>query len=79
MIPTLRSTLPPLRRSVLALGLLALAAAAQAQNLRALHDAVRAYDATYLAARSQAESVQFKAEQAEALNRPSLGFQAEAR
>ena len=46
MIPTLRSTLPPLRRSVLALGLLALAAAAQAQNLRALHDAARAYDAT---------------------------------
>lgn len=79
MKPTLRSTLPPLRRSALALGLLALATAAQAQNLRALHDAARAYDATYLAARSQAESVQFKAEQAEALNRPSLGFQAEAK
>ncbi len=80
MTPVLRSTLPPLRRSALALGLLALAAGgAQAQSLKALHEAARSYDAAFLGARSQAESVQYRAEQAEALNRPSVGVQAEAK
>ncbi len=47
---------------------------AQAQSLQELYDAARAYDATYLAARAQAESAEFKAAQSEALGRPSLGL-----
>ncbi len=46
---------------------------AQAQSLQELYDAARAYDATYLAARAQAESAEFKAGQADALARPTLG------
>ena len=61
------------------LSLLALAAVlpsgaaprACAQSLRELYEAARAYDATYLAARAQAQSAEFRAAQAEALARPS--------
>lgn len=60
-------------RLPLALGLLFAAAGAQAQSLQELYDAARAFDATYLAARAQAESAQYKAEQANALARPTLG------
>jgi outer membrane protein len=49
------------------------AGAAQAQSLQELYDAARAYDATYLAARAQAESAQYRAEQAHALARPTVG------
>jgi outer membrane protein len=42
----------------------------QAQNLQELYEAARAYDATYLAARSLAESAEFKAAQADALACP---------
>ena len=51
-------------------GFLVLPGLAQAQSLQSLYDAARDYDATYRAARSQAESTVFKAEQARAANRP---------
>jgi outer membrane protein len=52
---------------------LALAAAlpAQAQSLQDVYEAARAYDATYLAARAQAESAQYRLEQVRALSRPN--------
>ena len=68
----------PLRRVsrlTLALAvLLGAAGAARAQSLQELYEAARAYDASYLAARSQADSAVYKAEQANALARPSLGL-----
>ncbi|MFO1220926.1 MAG: TolC family outer membrane protein [Burkholderiaceae bacterium] len=60
---------------------LALAAAhvpLRAQSLTELYDAARAYDATYLAARSLFDSAQYKAAQADALKRPSVGLAAGA-
>ena len=68
----------PLRRSragrlALLVGLaLAGQAPARAQSLLELYDAARAYDAPYQSARSQADSVVFKAEQSRALNRLAL-------
>jgi outer membrane protein len=57
------------------LGLVLLAASgARAQSLQELYEAARAYDATYLAARALADSAPFRAEQARALKRPSLGL-----
>jgi outer membrane protein len=50
------------------------APAAQAQSLQALYDAARAYDATYLAARAQADSAQYRLEQGRALARPSAAL-----
>lgn len=64
---TLQSTL-----ALLIVG--AFAAPASAQSLQSLYDAARAFDATYLAARAQADSVVYKAAQADALARPSLGL-----
>ena len=55
--------------AVLALGL---SGTAQAQSLQALYDAARGYDAAYQSARSQADSVVFRAEQSRALRRPSV-------
>ena len=49
---------------------------AQAQTLMEVYEAARSYDATYLAARAQAESVRFATEQAYALRRPSVGLSA---
>ena len=49
-----------------------------AQNLLELYNAARAYDATYLAARALAESAEFRAAQAEALNLPSANVTAGA-
>jgi outer membrane protein len=67
-----------MRRSLpmLVLPLLALAAAlpAMAQSLQEVYDAARAYDATYLAARAQAESAQYRLEQSRALARPSAAL-----
>jgi outer membrane protein len=51
---------------------LGLPLAAQAQSLQELYDAAHGYDATYLAARSLADSATYRAAQAEALNRPTL-------
>ncbi|HEX2009297.1 MAG TPA: TolC family outer membrane protein, partial [Roseateles sp.] len=61
-------------RLPLALGLLFAGMSAQAQSLQELYDAARAYDATYLAARAQADSAQYRAEQANALARPTVGL-----
>ncbi len=49
-------------------------APARAQSLQELYEAARAYDATYLAARAQAEAAQFRAEQSKALGRPSVAL-----
>ena len=67
--------------------LLALAAAiavalpgvAGAQSLKELYEAARAYDATFLAARSLAQSAEYRAEQAKALRRPSVALSGNAR
>lgn len=60
----------PLLRLLVIAGLAAAGTGANAQNLRALVDLARDYDATYLAARAQAESAQYKAAQSGALERP---------
>jgi outer membrane protein len=57
----------------LAVGL-GLSGSSQAQSLQALYEAARAYDATYLSAKSLADSAQYKAAQAEALLRPSASL-----
>jgi outer membrane protein len=51
---------------------LAMPGLASAQSLQAVYEAARAYDASYLSARALADAAQYKAEQAEALNRPTL-------
>jgi outer membrane protein len=51
---------------------------AQAQSLRELYDAARAYDATYLAARALHDSAQYRVGQAEAANKPNVGLTANA-
>lgn len=57
---------------VLAIGLASVpAVSVQAQTLKELYEAARAYDATYLAARAQAQSADFRVAQSEALLRPS--------
>lgn len=64
------------RLAPLALGIalgLGLTASARAQSLFELYEAARGHDAQYLAARAQADSVVYKAEQAHALRRPSVG------
>jgi outer membrane protein len=53
---------------------LLLAMSAQAQSLQEVYDAARAYDATYLAARAQADSAQYRLEQGRALWRPSASL-----
>jgi outer membrane protein len=55
-----------------------LAQGAAAQNLRELYEAARSYDATFLAARAQAESAEYRAAQADALIRPSAALSASA-
>ncbi|MCV2363982.1 TolC family outer membrane protein [Paucibacter sp. DJ1R-11] len=54
--------------------LMAGAGSAQAQSLQELYDAARAFDAQFLSARALADSAQYKAAQADALARPSLGL-----
>ena len=49
---------------------------AQAENLIDLYQAARGYDAAYLAAKSQFDAAQFKADQARSLQRPSVNLQA---
>jgi len=68
-----------LNLSVLAASLLlALPGLASAQSLKSLYEAARAYDASYLSAKALADSAQYKAEQAEALMRPSAAATASA-
>ncbi|GAB4118261.1 MAG: TolC family outer membrane protein [Rubrivivax sp.] len=57
---------------------LAAALPASAQNLRELYEAARAFDATYLAAKAQADSAQYRAAQSDALSRPSAALSAGA-
>jgi outer membrane protein len=67
----------PRPRAVLAaLAALAASGAVSAQSLQALYEAARGYDATYLAARAQADSAQYANEQVKALNRPSVSLSA---
>jgi outer membrane protein len=63
---------------LLALGLMAAAVSAQAQSLKELYDAARAYDATYLAARALADSAQYTRDKVEALRRPRVDLQGSA-
>ena len=62
--------------AAVALGLASLGT--HAETLATVYDAARAFDATYLSARSQAESAGYRAEQAKALGRPSVGLSASA-
>jgi len=64
------------RAALAALAALAASGTASAQNLQALYDAARGYDATYLAARAQADSATYANEQVKALNRPSVSVSA---
>jgi outer membrane protein len=52
--------------------------AARAQSLKELYEAARGYDATYLAAKALADSVQYRVEQTEALGRPSASLSSSA-
>ena len=61
----------------LALGLV-FTGGARAQSLQELYEAARGYDATFQAARALLDSAQYRAEQAKALNRPSVGLQVAA-
>jgi outer membrane protein len=49
---------------------------ARAQSLQALFEAAQTYDASFLAAKAQADSVRFKAAQSDSLLRPSVGLTA---
>jgi outer membrane protein len=57
--------------TTIALVVATLGTSARAQSLLELYEAARIYDATYLAARALADSAEFRAAQADALNRPS--------
>ncbi len=72
----MRSTL--LRITGIAALCLGISAPASAQSLQELYDAARVYDATYLAARSLAQSAEFRVAQVEALKRPSASLLANA-
>jgi len=73
------SRLHPLAWAVaVGLALSAAAGGAQGQSLQALYEAARAYDATYLAARSLADSAQYRAAQADALLLPSAALNGNA-
>lgn len=64
------------RPTTLALALLlAPAAGAWAQSLMEVYETARGYDATYLAAVAQAQSVEFQARQSNALRLPTVGLQ----
>lgn len=67
-----------LRAVALAAATLALHGPAAAQNLGSLYDAARGYDASYQAARAQAEATTARGEQARAGILPQVGFAASA-
>jgi outer membrane protein len=58
--------------------MIALPSLAWAQDLQSLYNDARGYDATYLAAKSNAASAEFRAAQSDALARPSAALQATA-
>jgi outer membrane protein len=65
-------------RIACAMALIAACSAASAQSLKDLYEAARAYDTTYLAARTLAESVAYRVAQSYAGVRPSVGLTAGA-
>ena len=67
-----------LRTLAATLVLASLPGLAAAQSLQELYDAARGFDATYLAARANAQSAEFRAAQVEALKRPTLAATAGA-
>lgn len=73
-----RSPVPRARLLPVALALGLAAPLAQAEDLVELYNAARAYDATYLSARALADSVQYRAAQANALRLPSVGLSGNA-
>ena len=60
----------------LAVALLGLSGGARAQSLQALYDTARDYDSAYLSAKAAAEAARYRADQAGALNLPTVGLQA---
>jgi outer membrane protein len=64
--------------AALAAALLALPGSSFAQSLQELYEAARGFDATYLAAKANAQSAEYRAAQSDALARPSLAAQASA-
>jgi outer membrane protein len=73
--PALRpTTVRAVALAVALCGGLGLAPRAQAQTIQTLYDAARAFDATYLGARAQADAAQYERDQALALRRPSVGL-----
>ena len=74
----MRLTRFPSRKLIATAITLLCAATSQAQSVQELYDAARAYDATILAARAQAQSAAFRAAQTEALKRPSARLEASA-
>jgi len=60
--------------SALTLALSVAAGHVHAQSLQELYEAARPYDATYQSARALAQSAEYRAAQAEALNRPSAAL-----
>jgi len=74
--PFLRLLPSRYRASPLVLALILAGGAVQAQSLGELYEAARVYDASYLAARSLADSAVYKAAQAEALRLPSAALTA---
>ena len=67
-----RPTSTRLRRTLALLALAMTAAAAQAQSLPELLESARGHDAVFLSARAQFDSARFRAEQAQALKRPTV-------
>lgn len=74
----LRHPLSTAAAALVAFVSLSAAPMAHAQSLQELYDAARAYDATYLSARAQLDSAQYRVNQAYALRRPSIGLTASA-
>jgi outer membrane protein len=64
--------MPRLRQLLLAPLIFAAASSSWSQSLQEVYEAARGYDASYLAARAQAESAQFRAAQANALRLPNV-------
>ena len=83
-MPATDARAPRLKRRALRQTLLAVALAlggtlpAWSQSLKELYEAARAYDATYLAARAQAQTAEYKVAQAEAGLKPNASFLATA-
>jgi outer membrane protein len=72
--PRLRPSFQPVHRAVVLLGLALGLSSARGQSLQEVFDAAHAYDATYLSARSAADSAQYKAAQSDALRLPSAAL-----